>query len=236
MIRLLLDIEPTNYWVNNWHYVAGVVISLVGVAVAIKGQSKKNSKDDAERTLIKPRFEANNESNISSVISPVNNVQVIVGQKEYSDNHSEISQVENVVDRNLIIERLKSKVSILFIDDDKKFNIVKILKDSQWRNTNTVVDIKSVDLQIIKDADIIFVDINGVGKLLQCEHEGLDIALMLKQKYPNKKIVIYSANKYNDNFHPAWDACDFKLEKNALSYQFLSLVEQYSIELYSQNL
>ena len=69
------------------------------------------------------------------------------------------------------------------------------------------------------------------NKLINCEHEGLDIALMLKQKYPNKKVVIYSANK-NNNFHPAWDQCDFKLEKNALAYQFQSLVEQYSLELY----
>ena len=124
-----------------------------------------------------------------------------------------------------------SRVKILFIDDDTKFNIVKILKDSKWKNTKSVVDIKSLDIPIVSEADIFFVDVNGVGKLLNCEHEGLDLALMLKQKYPNKKIVIYSANK-NNNFHQAWDQCDFKLEKNALAYQFQSLVEQYSLELY----
>jgi len=77
------------------------------------------------------------------------------------------------------------------------------------------------------------VDINGVGKLLGCEYEGLDIALMLKQKYPKKKTVIYSANKNNNAFHKAWDLCDYKLEKNALPYQFQGLVEQYSIELFT---
>jgi hypothetical protein len=57
---------------------------------------------------------------------------------------------------------------------------------------------------------------------------------MLKQKYPNKKVVIYSANKNSNSFHKAWDECDFKLEKNALPYQFQNLVEQYSLDLTSQ--
>ncbi|HMO41472.1 MAG TPA: hypothetical protein PKC76_19065 [Saprospiraceae bacterium] len=83
--------------------------------------------------------------------------------------------------------------------------------------------------------DIYFVDINGVGKLLNCKNEGLDLALMLKQRYPDKKVVIYSANSKNNVFHEAWDKCDSKIEKNALPYQFQSLVEQYSVEKYKNN-
>jgi hypothetical protein len=85
----------------------------------------------------------------------------------------------------------------------------------------------------IQNADIIFVDINGVGKLLGLEHEGLDLALMLKQKYNKKKVVIYSANKYSNSFHQAWDVIDSRLEKNALPYQFQNLVENYSLEFYN---
>ena len=101
----------------------------------------------------------------------------------------------SIIDRATVIESLKSKTCVLFIDDDRNFNVVKILKDSGWKNTKTVVDIKTLDIPVVKDADIVFVDINGVGKMLNLQYEGLDLALMLKQKYPEKKIIIYSATK-----------------------------------------
>jgi hypothetical protein len=133
--------------------------------------------------------------------------------------------------RAAIIEGMKTKLRILFIDDDKNFNVVKILKDSGWKHTKTLIDLKTLELAMVKEADVYFVDINGVGKQLNLEYEGLDLALMLKQKYPEKKVVIYSANKNSNSFHKAWDECDFKLEKNALPYQFQSLVEKFSIEI-----
>ncbi len=136
------------------------------------------------------------------------------------------------LDRSTIIDSMLSKTSILFIDDDKNFNIVKILKDSGWKKVKTVTDIRTLNVPFVKESDIIFVDINGVGKLLELEYEGLDLALMLKQKYPIKKIVIYSANRNSNSFHEAWDICDYKLEKNALPFQFQNLVEEYSIEIY----
>jgi hypothetical protein len=160
------------------------------------------------------------------------NVHVNVGNDtKIKDSQSNLQSNDN--DRTAIIDSMKFKTRVLFIDDDKNFNVVKILKDSGWKNTKTVIDIKSLDLQTVKEADILFVDINGVGKLLKLEYEGLDLALMLKQKYATKKVVIYSANKNSNSFHKAWDECDYKLEKNALPYQFQNLVEEYSFEFYN---
>lgn len=136
------------------------------------------------------------------------------------------------LDRNAKIEALKPKVRILFIDDDTKFNVVKILKDSGWKNTKTVIDIKSIDVPQIQNSDIIFIDINGVGKVMNLEHEGLDLALMIKKKYSEKKVVIYSAKRDSNSFHKAWDIVDSRLEKNALPFQFTNLVDIYSLELY----
>lgn len=160
------------------------------------------------------------------------NVNVSVGESPSKITTSDKPVKQKSFDRNCVIETMQSKTSILFIDDDKKFNVVKILKDSNWKKVKTVVDIKSLDIPVVKDANLVFVDINGVGKLLALEFEGLDLALMLKQRYPDKKIIIYSANRNNNSFHKAWDFCDFKLEKNALPYQFQNLVEEYSIELF----
>ncbi|RKE90300.1 response regulator [Ichthyenterobacterium magnum] len=152
------------------------------------------------------------------------------------NNFSEPTQSEkkpSIKDKNALIETKKDKIGILFIDDDKNFNIVKILKDSDWKKTKTITDIKSLDINQVKNSEIIFVDINGVGKILNLEYEGLDLALMLKQKYPEKKIIIYSANKNSYSFHEAWDVVDSRLEKNALPYQFQNLVENYSLEFYN---
>lgn len=146
---------------------------------------------------------------------------------------STVNSSSTITDRNVLIDSKKSKVRILFIDDDKKFKVVNILKESGWKHTKTVIDIKSLDIPVVREADIFFVDINGVGKLLSCENEGLDLAQMLKQKYPERKVIIYSANKNFNSFHPAWDLVDSKLEKNALPYQFQNLVENLSLELYN---
>lgn len=162
------------------------------------------------------------------------NVSVNVGSTTNQNTGENESQNKKNIDRNAIIDSMQSKTAILFIDDDKNFNVVKILKDSNWKRVKTVVDIKSLDMPIVKESDIIFVDINGVGKLLKLEFEGLDLALMLKQRFPDKKVIIYSANRNNNSFHKAWDTCDFKLEKNALPYQFQNLVEEYSIEFYKR--
>lgn len=160
------------------------------------------------------------------------NVNVTVGDTNPIQPKSE--KPERIkIDRSEIIDIMQPRTSVLFIDDDTNFNVVKILKDSGWKKSKTISDIKTLDVPAVRDADIIFVDINGVGKLLKLEFEGLDLALMLKQKYSEKKVIIYSANRNSNSFHQAWDICDFKLEKNALPYQFQNLVEEYSIEKYN---
>lgn len=189
-----------------------------------------------------------------SVVSSITSLSALVALIAYQRNHSpkakskinqEVSvnlnfnetkekleeKSENPTERDIKIDSMKPKLNILFIDDDKNFQVVKILKDNGWIRTKSVVDIKGMDVPIVRNADIYFVDINGVGSLLQCENEGLDLALMLTQKYPRKKVVIYSANKKNNVFHEAWDKCD-KLEKNALPYQFQNIVEEYSLSNY----
>ena len=175
-------------------------------------------------------------NNISNNASPVFNVNVATVEKEYAQKNvmpavpAEMSSKE----REAAIELMKQRLNILFIDDDTKFNIVKVLKDSGWKKTRTIPDIKNLDMTAVKDSDIYFVDINGVGKILELPNEGLDLALMLKEKYSNKKVVIYSANPTGRVFHRAWDMCD-RIDKNALPSQFTNTVENYSLDLYKQN-
>ncbi len=123
----------------------------------------------------------------------------------------------------------KSLTKILFIDDDTKFKVVKILSNSGWINTSIIKDAKTLDEPIIVDAHILFVDVQGVGVAMGFDSEGLGLALALKEKYPTKKIVIYSAESKGDRFHEALRKADSFLPKNADPYEFQKLVEELSI-------
>lgn len=125
----------------------------------------------------------------------------------------------------------KASTNIVFIDDDTKFKVVKILASSGWTNTSIIRDAKTLDDPTIVNADILFVDIQGVGIELGFSSEGLGLALALKEKYPNKKIVIYSAETKGERFHDALRKADSFLAKNADPYEFQKLVEELSLDI-----
>lgn len=133
----------------------------------------------------------------------------------------------------LTLAERKSKTKILFIDDDMKFRVVKILSSSGWINTSIIKDAKTLEEPNIIDAHILFVDIQGVGAAMGFDSEGLGLALALKEKYPKKKVVIYSAESKGDRFHDALRKADTFLAKNADPYEFQKLVEELSLGVLS---
>lgn len=128
------------------------------------------------------------------------------------------------------LEYYKNHTKILFIDDDTKFKVVQILKTSGWVHTNTIKDLKTIDCPEVADADIIFVDIQGVGKILSFTEEGLGLASAIKDKYPQKWIVIYSSETQGDRFHKTLKKVDDFLPKNADPYQFQQIVEEWALK------
>ncbi|HOD87782.1 MAG TPA: hypothetical protein PKN53_02120 [Bacteroidales bacterium] len=135
-------------------------------------------------------------------------------------------------ERNL--NEIKSVCKILFIDD-KVFPVVDILKNAGWQNTQRIKDAESIDQTEIREAHILFVDIQGVGKKLKFKDEGLGLIIALKEKYPNKKVVVYSAEDQGkiQAFHAGIDKADKRLSKNADPYQFQTVVENYAKEAFS---
>lgn len=128
---------------------------------------------------------------------------------------------------------LKAKTHILFVDDED-FTVVKLLKNAGWGNTKLRRKISNVDDSAIIDAHIIFVDIVGVcGDLFK--DEGLGLARALKEKYPDKKIIIYSGETQGDRFDKTLRMVDECLPKNAEFYQFLSLVDQFANEIWKKD-
>lgn len=128
---------------------------------------------------------------------------------------------------------IKAKTHILFVDDED-FTVVKLLKNAGWTNTKLKRKISNIDDAIIIDAHIIFVDIVGVcGDLFK--DEGLGLARALKEKYPDKKIIIYSGENQGDRFDRTLRMVDECLSKNAEFYQFLSLVDQFANEIWKKD-
>ncbi len=84
----------------------------------------------------------------------------------------------------LSIDGIRAQTNILFIDDDKDFKIVPILKKAGWKNTSFFpnADVKDTNAEKIRKAHIIFVDIKGVGRTMY-EEEGLGLVVDLKKKY-----------------------------------------------------
>lgn len=139
--------------------------------------------------------------------SQSNNVTVTIGNSIAEHDHKRISD-------------LKSETSILFIDDDKTFKIVGILKKMGWVNSKIIKDINSLGDHNVMSADVLFIDIQGVGRLLQLSEEGLGLALAIKRRYPEKKVIIYSAQEEGKRFHEALAEADYFLPKTAEPIQF----------------
>lgn len=143
--------------------------------------------------------------------------------KESNPTQEDVIPMQNKEAPN--IHELRQKIKILFIDDDTKFQTAKMLKNSGWQNTNIIKDCKSLNAPEILNTDIFFVDIHGVGLELGFSDHGLGLAAALKQKYPDKKVVIYSAERQWDPFHKAWASVDDRLPKDADTYQFENTIE-----------
>ena len=132
-------------------------------------------------------------------------------------------------------EELKNIVNILFVDDIK-FNLIKDIQEKDgWRNVSAIKDVSSLSQKEIKEAHIIFVDIQGVGKSMIFEDGGLGLIVAIKEKYPEKKVIMYSAENQGkiDAFHKAANIVDDRLRKSADRYEFVSKIERFSREIFT---
>ena len=71
------------------------------------------------------------------------------------------------------LDELKQYCRILFVDDDTDFKTINIIKQAGWTHTLLVNDIDNIDADCVRDAHIICLDIQGVGKALNFQKEGV---------------------------------------------------------------
>ncbi|MGZ0655928.1 hypothetical protein ACWPKS_10015 [Coraliomargarita sp. W4R72] len=198
-------------WVSankEWLF-SGVGVSFLGILYALM---QKKASNTGESSSVATNAIAQNSVNIFN---------------ERPLKAEPVEDEEEEVDGDCL-QVLKDNTRILFIDDDDKFKVVKILKNSGWIHTSLIKDVQNLDQTNISQAKLLFVDIQGVGKRLAFADEGLGLAKALKQKYPHKYVIIYSSQTEGDRFHEALRLADDSLEKNADPYQFQQLVEKFA--------
>jgi hypothetical protein len=191
---------------NNYEWIfSGVGVLIIGYIITFFFPHKNQKQD------------------IPIINTPSTNTNsFVVNNIMGNTNQIDKSSTENTDDR------LKGKTKILFIDDNHtEYKMVSILKKSGWINTKSVKDVIDLDDPKVNEADIIFVDINGVGTTM-FQDQGLGLASALKKKYDSKKIILYSAEITGDRFHRALREVDGCLSKNAEPYQFINLIEEFA--------
>jgi len=185
---------------NNYEWIfSGIGVAIIGWILIALNKNKKNEPKQAKQT--------------NKNIIKINN-------NGFTSN--------NIGTKSKEIPRRKEDYRILFIDDNHSdFNMVSILKKAGWTSTKAIKDLTDLDDLKAREASIIFVDINGVGTQM-FEDQGLGLAAALKDKYPEKTIILYSADPTGNRFDKKLKKVDDSLSKNAEPYEFISLIEQYS--------
>lgn len=116
----------------------------------------------------------------------------------------------------LPLEQLKSFTEVLFIDDEERSDVIEYLSNEGWRCEQLFEkDFNAIDNVKIKHSHIICVDVNGVGKNLGKENEGLDVVVSIRNRFPEKKIILYSSERDHDSFHSAFQIADKIIPKNS---------------------
>lgn len=205
-----MSFDPNSYPLINWAF-GGIGLTVLGLIGGFIKFFIIPKPDKAEKPT--PVQNSNEQS---------------VNLNIYNNNKS-LEKVDEMTESlNDCIEMKKNNTKILFIDDEIRFKVVKILQKAGWLHTKLIKDAHNLDQLEIKEAKIIFVDIQGVGIDLNFKEEGLGLASALKNKYPDKKIIIYSAEQKGDRFHKALREVDDFLQKDADPYQFQRIVEDFA--------
>lgn len=218
--------DAVDWFIANkeWFFSGIGGVLLTGLwALARRPSNKEKSKP--EQIIIN-----NHSSNVatSSSGSPVDPHPISVldeGALRTSNN----LELNNGAKVKKSLEAFKNETRILFIDDDARFKVAKILVKSGWVHTKLIKDASTLDDHDITAANILFIDVQGVGVEMGFTDEGLGLALAIKEKYPEKKVVIYSAETKGDRFHAALRKADSFLSKNADPYEFQKIVEDFTV-------
>lgn len=130
--------------------------------------------------------------------------------------------------RDISLSELKKRTEILIVDDEE-FSYFESLQRHEYNIT------QKKDLADLKDAEaykIVLCDIRGVGNFLRSEFGGAYLIKQLKEKYPAKIIIAYTANEYSARFEQFLSYADDVVPKGSYALEdWTSLLDRLLKEL-----
>jgi len=105
----------------------------------------------------------------------------------------------------------RSLMDIAIIDDEK-FKDFEALRKSSFKVTE-LGDIS--DIRSVSEYSIVICDIKGVGKSFQTKYGAGHVISEIRQRYPDKYIIVYSGSPVDPTYKRFLDKCDVSVRKNA---------------------
>ena len=167
--------------------------------------------------------------NGNSQMSGEGNSSVAIGS--IVNNYAINARSDKVGETEPSVDQIKNELKVIFVDD-KKFNVVDLLRKSGWKQVSYKRDVLDLDAVEVREAHVFFLDINGVGMAMGFHNQGMGLCGALKRKYgESKRVVLYSGETSGDIFDSDARLADDTLKKDSDLYQFTALMEQYGKEL-----
>lgn len=129
------------------------------------------------------------------------------------------------------VEDLKRTTQVLFVDDEDFSDRLTVIRGAGW-NVRQVPDIKNFDSEDVKNANIIFMDYIGVGKILTPSEEGIGLLRSLKTRYPKKFIIFYSGHAGYIPGHEVHSIADAWVDKHADTFVYIDHIEEAAAKTY----
>lgn len=129
------------------------------------------------------------------------------------------------------VEKLKKITRVLIIDDEEPKELRELIRKEGWKNYY-LNDLDSLSNKKLEESHVICIDIMGVGKKLQVE-DGMGLVKHIKERYPEKKIILYSSVSKQDIFSDALDYVDKRLRKESSLVPFSTAIEEMAANTFS---
>lgn len=124
---------------------------------------------------------------------------------------------------------LRKQTRIAIIDDEAFINKNSLLQhDYQVKELGDIIDINAV-----KDYQIILCDIHGVGKHFNSKYEGGHIIEEITKYYPNKIVIAYTGERFDPTFNKFFQLADASLKKDADIDEWQSILDESLIKVNS---
>ena len=121
------------------------------------------------------------------------------------------------------IHDLRKKTDVLVIDDEK-FEPKEFLEGNNYRLTS------KTDIDNVKDVSeypIILCDIRGIGKKMSSSFEGAFLIKEIKENYPEKIVIAYTASQYDPSYNVYLQRADNILSKSLSTEEWLDVLDKY---------